>query len=402
MGHYFFREPRWFAEGVSQFGEAHLRHLADVQTLEERNEELTRITSCAGYANIRHFQYESTDEDALTFDRCPYDLGENFMLNVFSLIGQQAMSAALRDLYVSDRDERLPTTEEAIYNAFLTNTPADKQAAFSDLYRRLHGAAFAFPETNFDDAHGDEPTSANRVEAGGSVTGALDYFFDFDYFRFQAQVGQKYRITVQHPSLPPDWLAIYAPDGATQETRGEKSRSATPSGPEVLWAAPTAGDYYVAVRNFGGLTGAYTLNIEPVEDSPDDHGDRADSATSLTPGQAVNGTVDDSFDLDYFRFQAEQGQWVHVEVQPGTLEFLNAGLYEADGTTPALMRPEDRDTIVSGGGTHLHVIDLMSAAWSRPVSFDWIAPHAGDFILTVSGADGRVGSYSVTITTPER
>ena len=228
--------------------------------------------------------------------------------------------------------------------------------------------------------------------------GALDYIFDFDYFRFQAQENRKYRITVEYPSLPPDWVTIYAPDGMTQETGGWKSRSATPSGLELLWTASTSGDYYFAIRNFGGLTGAYTLSIDPVEDAPDDHGDTPASATSLTPGQTVNGTVDDSFDFDYFRFHAEQGQRFHVEVLRETLELPSVGLYEADGVTPALMRREDADTIIGSGGPWVDVIDLPNAVWSRPVSFDWIAPRAEDFLLRVSGADELVGTYSVTIT----
>ena len=104
-GHYFFRNPRWFAEGVSQFGQAHLQHLDGVETLEEREEHLILHTNCFDYANIRHFQYESKDDGILTFDLCAYDLGENFMLNLFSLIGEEAISLALRELYIRDRDE---------------------------------------------------------------------------------------------------------------------------------------------------------------------------------------------------------------------------------------------------------------------------------------------------------
>ena len=181
-----------------------------------------------------------------------------------------------------------------------------------------------------------------------------------------------------------------------------KSRSATPSGPEVLWTASSTGEHYVAVRNFGGLTGAYSLSIDPVEDAPDDHGDTSASATSLAPGQTVNGAVDDGFDFDYFRFQAEQGQWVHVEIGGGTLEFLNVGLYEADGTTPALQRPEDVEIILSGGGAFVDVIALDQARWFENAKFDWISPGTGEFLLTVSGAEGRTGTYTVTVTMPER
>ena len=401
-GHFIFKGPRWYSEGASELGRAFVNHRTGVQTLDQRREQLAMDDICAHYANIRHWAYQTEELGPSPGDRCPYILGENFLLNAWNLIGQDNMSAALQELHVLDRDKEMPITEEAIYNALLTNAPADKQEAFRDLYRRLHGGPFALLDTNFDDDHGDEAADASITVPGQSLAGELDYLFDFDYFRFRALEGQKYRITVQHPSLPPDWITIYAPDGVTRDTDGWKSRSATPSGPEALWIAPTTGEYYFAVRNFGGLTGTYTLSIDPVEDAPDDHGGTPASATSLTPGQTVNGTVDDGFDLDYFRFQAEQGQWFHVEVLGETLEILSVGLYEADGATPALMRQEDEDAIINSGGNFVDVFDLKNAAWSPGASFDWIAPHAGEFLLVVSGVHGKVGSYTITITTIER
>ena len=55
--------------------------------------------------------------------------------------------------------------------------------------------------------------------------------------------------------MPANWVTLYAPDGVTQEIDKWESRSETPSGPEVLWTPSTTGEYYFAVRNFGGLTG---------------------------------------------------------------------------------------------------------------------------------------------------
>lgn len=401
-GHFIFNGPRWYSEGASELGSAFVNHRIGVQTMDQRRAELAMDDRCARYANIRHWLYQKEELGLSPGDLCPYILGESFLLSAWGLMGQENMSAALRELHVLKRDAGQPGTEELIFDVLLRNTPVEKEGEFRDLYRRLHGGSSAFPEIDLNDAHGDDPVSAGLVEIGRSVTGALDYIFDFDYFRFQTQENQKYRITVEYPSLPPDWVTIYAPDGMTQEIDRWKSRSATPSGLELLWTALTGGEYYFAIRNFGGLTGAYTFSIDPVEDAPDDHGDTPASATSLTPGQTVNGTVDDSFDFDYFRFQAEQGQWFHVEVLRETLELLSVGLYEADGATPSLMRREDADAIIGSGGPWVDVIDLPNAVWSRPVSFDWIAPRAEDFLLRVSGADGMVGTYSVTITKVER
>ena len=272
-GHYLFTHPRWFGEGVSQFGQAHLRHLDGVQTLAERREELALTTGCSRYANIRHFQHVSAEENRLTFDLCPYDLGENFILSLFSLIGREAMSAALGELYLLHRDPGQPITEELIFDVLSRNTPVGKEDGFRDLYRRLHGGSFALQDTDFDDDHGDNAADASIAAAGQSLAGALDYLFDFDYFRFEAQGGRKYRITVQHPSLPPEWITIYAPDGVSLDTDGLKSRSATPSGPMVLWTATATGDYFLAVRNFGDLSGPYILDIALMEEASDDHGD---------------------------------------------------------------------------------------------------------------------------------
>ena len=401
-GHYFFTHPRWLGEGVSQFGQAHLRHLDGLQTLEDRQEELALTTGCARYANIRHFQYVSAEENLLTFDVCPYDLGENFILSLFSLIGREAMFGGLGELYRLDWDGGQPITEELVFEVLLRNTPVEKVEEFRDLYRRLHGGSSAFPEADFDDDHGDDAGSASMAVVGRSIAGGLDYPFDFDYFRFEAQGSRNYRIIVEHPSLPPEWIAIYAPDGVSPDAGGLKSRSATPFGPELLWTATATGDYFVAVRNFGGLTGSYNLNIASVEDGQDDHGDAAASATSLTLGQTVTGTVDDGFDFDYFRFQVEQGQRVRVMVRGETLESLTVALYEADGATPALMRREDVDAIVSGGGEFVDIIDLRNVSWPQSVSFDWIAPRTGEFLLAVSNIEGLVGSYVATVTAIER
>ena len=401
-GHFIFKGQRWYSEGASELGQAYVNHRTGVQTLDQRRGQLAMNTKCAGYANIRHWEYQMEELGQTVGDLCPYIMGENFLLNLWALIGQEGVSAALRELHVLDRDEGQGITEELIYSVFLRNAPAGKQDEFRDLYRRLHGGPFVLEDTDFDDDHGDAATDASVAVTGQSLMGELDYLFDFDYFQFQAQEGQNLRITVQHPSLPPRWVTIYAPDGPTQEIDRWKSRSATPSGPEILWRASAAGTYYVAVRNFGGLTGTYTLSIAPVEATADDHGDTPESATAITSGQTLSGTIDHDFDLDYFQFHAEQGQWRRVVVTSDTLESLAVALYHSDGATPAVMRSEDLETLIMNGGMWVDIIDLKNLAWPPPASFDWIAPQAGQFLLVVSGANASLGAYAITITTPER
>ena len=61
-------------------------------------------------------------------------------------------------------------------------------------------APFALKDTDFEDDHGDTAEIASAAIPGQSISGQLDHLFDFDYFRFQVQKGQRYQIGVQHPS----------------------------------------------------------------------------------------------------------------------------------------------------------------------------------------------------------
>ena len=400
LGHYIFKGQRWYSEGACQLGQAYVNHRNGIQTLEERRAELALDTTCSHYENIRHYNYisEFEETDTLTVDICPYNLGENFMLSALQLMGLENLSAALRELYLLHRDTDQPVTEEAIYNAFLNNVSDEKKEEFRSLYRRLHGGPFVFPDAAFDDDHGDEARDATPVGEGSPVTGALDYAFDFDYFSFQAQKGLKYRIAVQYPSLPPSAIALYAPGGTSPEFGLGDSVSATPTGPEALWTAPADGEYYVAMRNFGNRAGIYTLTLSPVGDAADDHGDALTTATAVVLGYPIPGVVDSSADFDYFWFRAEQGQKFQVDVQAETLDAFRVEFYHSDGVTLAEMRPEDLAALESGGGEIDPVVDLVQATWSRGLSFPWVAPGAGDYYFIVSGANGSVGAYTLTIT----
>ena len=401
-GHFIFKGPRWYSEGASELGQAYVNHRTGAQTLDQRREQLAMDTRCADFANIRHWAYQIEELGSPVGDLCPYIMGENLLLNLWALIDREGVSATLRELHLLDRDEGQGITGELIFKVFLKNVPAGKQKEFRDLYRRLHGGPFVLEDTDFDDDHGDAATDASVAVVGQRLMGELDYLFDFDYFQFQAQEDQNFRITVQHPSLPSDWVTIYAPDGVTQESDRWKSRTATASGPEILWRASTAGTYYLAVRNFGGLTGTYTLSIAPVGTIADDHGDAPESATAIILGQTLGGTIDGDFDLDYFQFHTERGQWHRVVVTSDTLESLTVALYYSDGTTPAVMRSQDVQTIIMNGGEWVDILDLKNLSWSPPASFDWIAPRTGEFLLVVSNTEGMVGAYDATITTLER
>ncbi len=92
--------------------------------------------------------------------------------------------------------------------------------------------------------------------------GNVDYMFDFDFFRVQAEEGQTYRMAVNHRTLRPNSLTLFAADGLSVESW--ISRVRVSSGEEILWLASSFGEHHFAVQNFGGKKGQYTLRIAPV------------------------------------------------------------------------------------------------------------------------------------------
>ena len=111
------------------------------------------------------------------------------------------------------------------------------------------------------------------------------------------------------------------------------------------------------------------------EDVPDDHGNSEGDATAIRVGADVRGALDDDGDIDYFRFQAEQGEFYQIDVALGTLDDSIVNLYDADGS---LLDSNDDD-----GGTSA----------SR---LYWKAPSNGVYYVAVTGFYG-VGTYTLTV-----
>ena len=113
----------------------------------------------------------------------------------------------------------------------------------------------------------------------------------------------------------------------------------------------------------------------PTEDVPDDHGNDIDDATVAAVGADVEGALDYDDDIDYFRFQAEQGESYQIDVALGTLDDSIVDLYDADGS---LLDSNDDD-----GGTSA----------SR---LYWRASSSGERYVLVRSFYG-VGTYTLTV-----
>ena len=237
------------------------------------------------------------------------------------------------------------------------------------------------------DDHGNDIDDATAIRVGTEVRGAVDYDDDIDYFRFQAEQGESYQIDVALGTLDDSIVELYDADGSFLETNDDYGGTFAS---RLYWEAPSNGVYgvyYVAVTGFYGVVGTYTLmvSIDPEdvpddhEDVPDDHGNDIDDATAIRVGTEVRGAVDYDDDIDYFRFQAEQGESYQIDVALGTLDDSIVELYDADGSF--------LETNDDYGGTF-----ASRLYWEAPSNGVY-----GVYYVAVTGFYGVVGTYTLMV-----
>ncbi|MCY4529938.1 MAG: hypothetical protein OXD46_13010, partial [Chloroflexi bacterium] len=73
---------------------------------------------------------------------CSYALGQYFLTSLYNTIGEDAFSSAMRGFYEGYLDFQHHPTDEQVFHIFFKHTPADRDAAFLDVYSRLHGGPF--------------------------------------------------------------------------------------------------------------------------------------------------------------------------------------------------------------------------------------------------------------------
>ena len=138
---------------------------------------------------------------------------------------------------------------------------------------------------------------------------------------------------LSYPSRP--IMALF--DAGGQELARLDFASNSNRSNKMMWQAVTGGDYYIAVGD-GATFGSLTLTVTDGEATEqlerDDHGNSEGDATAIRVGAGVRGAMDYDGDIDYFRFQTEQGQSYQIDVALGTLYDSIVDLYDGDGSFP--------------------------------------------------------------------
>ena len=237
--------------------------------------------------------------------------------------------------------------------------------------------SYTLTASTIDDDHANAIEGATHAAVGDALQGSIEYEGDEDFFAFNAVEGETYQISVELGTLPDSWLALYN-DEHEELAYNDDDRDSMAS--RIIWEAPSAGEYYVAVaaQGYGYSIGSYTLNLA-VSDIEDDHANSIEAATHAAVGAALQGSIEYEGDEDIFAFEASAGETYQISVELGTLSDSWLALYGTDHE--ALDYNDDHG---------------VSAA-SQLV---WKAPNSGEYYIAVGGYEYETGSYTLTLTKP--
>ena len=227
------------------------------------------------------------------------------------------------------------------------------------------------------DDHGDAPRNATDILVGTKISGNLDHEGDVDYFRILATAGQGYLVEVENRTLDYSQVTLYKSNGTVLRDSylGEDWGL---SGSDLRWMPVESGENYIAVTSPAGNIGSYTLIVNAFGSDGDDHGDDSLTATSISIGQLMEGTLNDTFDKDYFHFRAEADQPYNIRLNHITTYHQPVTIFASDGVTPV------HEFIPSG----LQVTGSF---------FPWIPPTSDGYFLIFHSPDGDTGDYNLVV-----
>ncbi|MXV99484.1 MAG: hypothetical protein F4126_00360 [Acidimicrobiaceae bacterium] len=271
----------------------------------------------------------SDDSDAIAllgiFGRC---LGDAFLALILVDSGvdfedlSDAEKACLRERQAGVDWDGLTDDPEAGFEAFL-----ELSFGMFECLPELgfDGVSSAETPPGVDDDHANSSAGATATRVGDAAGGSLEYDGDIDYFVFDAVEGEFYELSVSPGTLEDPTVTLYDADGMWLDYNDDFAGALAS---RLHWLADGTGPLYVEVGGFG--IGSYTLTVATAV-VDDDHADWPAMATATTVGAATEGVLDHDDDVDFFVFDAVEGEFYELGVAPGTLEDPTITLYDADG-----------------------------------------------------------------------
>ncbi|GJJ05161.1 hypothetical protein RugamoR64_56990 [Duganella rhizosphaerae] len=234
---------------------------------------------------------------------------------------------------------------------------------------------YSLRAVNIVDDYSTNNSSAGVLTPGGQATGKLEYAFDQDRFNIQLTAGKIYTLDLSGDPRDEDILHFSVLDDQGKQIADSQSSFDGVNAQTLTFTATASATYsvIVSVDNYQHAgRGPYTIKASnPV---PDDYGDTAASATQLTLGSPIEGSINFQSDVDV----------VKVALQAGTTYLLT--LNAAPALSSTSLRITDQDGHVIGASNY------------QQVNTSFTPNATGDYYVTVSGNKGS--TYTLVATAP--
>lgn len=182
------------------------------------------------------------------------------------------------------------------------------------------------------DRVGDWYTDVNvgTIAAEGSASGSIDNMYDSDWYAVQLTAGQAYLFGLSSGAPLDTSLDLYDANGTWLDS------SWTSAGDEsILFAPASTGTYYLAVYGDYSNTGSFTLSSSLSSTTPliDTVGDWYTDANvgAIAAVGSVSGSIDSSYDSDWYAVQFTAGQSYLLQLSSGTPLDTSLYLYDSNG-----------------------------------------------------------------------
>lgn len=246
----------------------------------------------------------------------------------------------------------------------------------------------------------DEPNFGG-VPVGGSVSGAVDFTGDTDFYTVSLVAGQTYLFSLQGNGGTPlndSLLVLFNPNGSFNRLDDDGGNALYSI---MTYTAAETGTYYLRASSFAnegdpGL-GGYTLDVR--QQGADAVGDTNETAVAIELGTTfgfretgTGGTPIDPLlagDVDRYAVQLEAGQYYTFQLAGG-----------ADyATNPAAVPPGELDTFLilrDSAGNIVAANDDNSYPSDISSGIGFYAETGGTYYIDATAYAGQTGGYALT------